>query len=165
MVGAVTLLPALLSFAGHRVNSLRIPVLGRRRAPSTAGDSPALRWSRFVQRHPWRYAIAATVVLLALAAPALGMRLGFADAGNDPPGKMTRQAYDLTTRGFGPGLNGPLLIVAKLPGAGAATKLDPLVNAVKSGAADGTSALASRLQDQGEQALRGRAGMIRIWTR
>ena len=131
MVGAITLLPALLSFAGHRVNSLRIPVLGRRRTPSTSSDSPALRWSRLVQRHPWRYAIAATVVLLALAAPALGMRLGFADAGNDPPGKMTRQAYDLASRGFGPGLNGPLLIVAKMPGAGTATKLDPLVNAVR----------------------------------
>ena len=45
MLGAITLLPALLSFAGHQVNSLRIPVLGRRRTPNTASDSPALRWS------------------------------------------------------------------------------------------------------------------------
>jgi RND superfamily putative drug exporter len=131
MLAAITLLPALLSFAGHRVDSLRIPFLGRRRAPGAAGESPALRWSHVVQRHPWRFAIAGTAVLLALAAPALGMRLGFADAGNDPSGKMTRQAYDLNTKGFGPGFNGPLLIVTKLPDRGAATKLDPLVNAAR----------------------------------
>src|SRR5436305_450471 len=131
MLAAITLLPALLSFAGHRVDSLRIPLLGRRRAHATAGESPALRWSHVVQRHPWRFAIAATAVLLALALPALGMRLGFADAGNDPAGKMTRQAYDLTTRGFGPGSNGPLLIVAKLPDRSAAPKLDALVNAAR----------------------------------
>lgn len=131
MLAAITLLPALLSFAGHRVDSLRISFLGRRRDPGSAGESPALRWSHVVQRHPWRFAIAGTAVLLALAAPALGMRLGFADAGNDPPGKMTRQAYDLNAQGFGPGFNGQLLIVAKLPDRAAATKLDALVNAAR----------------------------------
>jgi RND superfamily putative drug exporter len=131
MVAAITLLPALLSFAGHRVDRLRIPLLGRRRAPATAGESPALRWSHVVQRHPWRFAIAGTAVLLALASPALGMRLGFADAGNDPPGKMTRAAYDLNAQGFGAGFNGPLLIVAKLSDRAAAAKLDALVSAAR----------------------------------
>ncbi|MCW3046842.1 MAG: hypothetical protein JWO74_1126 [Solirubrobacterales bacterium] len=131
MLAAITLLPALLGFAGHRVDRLRIPLLGRRRAPATAGESPALRWSHVVQGHPWRFAIAGTVVLLALASPALGMRLGFDDAGNDPPGKMTRAAYDLNTRGFGRGFNGPLLVVAKLPDRVAAAKLDALVNAAR----------------------------------
>ena len=79
------------------------------------GESPAARWSHAVQRRPWTAAIAATAVLLALAAPALGMRLGFPDAGNDPPDTMTRQAYDLNTEGFGPGTNGPLVIAAELP--------------------------------------------------
>ena len=60
-----------------------------------------------MQRRPWPAAIAATAVLLALAAPALGMRLGFPDAGNDPPDTMTRQAYDLITEGFGPGRQRP----------------------------------------------------------
>ena len=46
------------------------------------------------------------LILLALAAPALGMRLGFPDAGNDPPDTMTRQAYDLNTEGFGPAATG-----------------------------------------------------------
>ena len=70
-------------------------------------ESPAARWSHIVQRRPWPFAIAATVFLLALAAPALGMRLGFPDAGNDPPDTMTRQAYDLQTEGFGAGQQRP----------------------------------------------------------
>src|SRR3712207_3149508 len=51
------------------------------------------------------------------------MRLGFPDAGNDPPDTMTRQAYDLNTEGFGPGTNGPLVIAAELPGPEAAPEV------------------------------------------
>ena len=47
-------------------------------------------------------------IVLLLAAPTLSMRLGFTDAGNDPAGTQTRQAYDLLSEGFGPGFNGPL---------------------------------------------------------
>jgi RND superfamily putative drug exporter len=115
MLAAVTLLPALLSYLGPRVDRLRIPLLGRTLKAEGDGESPAARWSHAVQRRPWTAAIAASAVLLALAAPALGMRLGFPDAGNDPPDTMTRQAYDLNTEGFGPGTNGPLVIAAELP--------------------------------------------------
>ena len=103
MAASISLLPALLAYLGPRVDRLRIPLLGRRRkiVTSGVGESPAARWSHAVQRRPWLAAIAATAVLLALAAPALGMRLGFPDAGNDPPDTMTRQAYDLNTEGFG----------------------------------------------------------------
>ena len=118
MIAAVTLLPALLSYLGPRVNKWRIPLLGRslRKADERAAsgaESPAARWSHAVQRRPWLAAIVSLAVLLALAAPALGMRLGFPDAGNDPPGDMTRQSYDLNTEGFGPGSNGPIQIVAQ----------------------------------------------------
>jgi RND superfamily putative drug exporter len=120
MIAAITLLPALLSYLGPRVNKLRIPLLGRslKKAEEravTGGESPAARWSHAVQRRPWLAAISALVVLLALAAPALGMRLGFPDAGNDAPGTMTRQSYDLNTEGFGPGSNGPIQIAATIP--------------------------------------------------
>jgi putative drug exporter of the RND superfamily len=115
MLAAVTLLPALLSYLGPRVDRLKIPFLGRALRTEGSADSLAGRWSHTVQRHPWISAIAATAVLLALAAPALGMRLGFPDAGNDPTDTMTRQAYDLNTEGFGPGTNGPLVIAAELP--------------------------------------------------
>ena len=116
MLASITLLPALLSYLGPRVDKLRIPFLGRRLdRPEGDGDSPAARWSHWVQRRPWPAAIVATLILLALAAPALGMRLGFPDAGNDPEDTMTRQAYDLISEGFGPGANGPLVIAAELP--------------------------------------------------
>jgi putative drug exporter of the RND superfamily len=117
MVASITLLPAFLSYLGPKVDNLRIPLLGRalRTDRPTTGESPAARWSHVVQRRPWPFAIGALVILLALAAPALGMRLGFPDAGNDPPDSLTRQAYDLNTEGFGPGTNGPIQIAATLP--------------------------------------------------
>jgi RND superfamily putative drug exporter len=124
MLAAVTLLPALLSYLGPNVDRLRIPFLGRTLRAEGDGESPAARWSHAVQRRPWTAAIAATALLLALAAPALGMRLGFPDAGNDPPDTMTRQAYDLNTEGFGPGTNGPLVIAAELPNPAAKARID-----------------------------------------
>ncbi|HKF83475.1 MAG TPA: MMPL family transporter, partial [Solirubrobacterales bacterium] len=127
MVAAITLLPALLSYLGPNVDRLRIPLLGRNLDAKEDGESPAARWSHAVQRRPWTAAIVATAILLALAAPALGMRLGFPDAGNDQPDTMTRQAYDLISEGFGPGANGPLVIAAELPDAGAKGTVDGLV--------------------------------------
>jgi putative drug exporter of the RND superfamily len=131
MLAAVSLLPALLSYLGPRVDRLRIPLLGRTLKVEGDGESPAARWSHAVQRRPWTAAILATAVLLALAAPALGMRLGFPDAGNDPSDTMTRQAYDLNTEGFGPGTNGPLVIAAELPDRSAATEIDALAERLR----------------------------------
>jgi putative drug exporter of the RND superfamily len=128
MLASITLLPALLSYLGPRVDKLKIPILGRRldKVEGEGGESPAARWSHAVQRRPWTAAIVATAILLALAAPALGMRLGFPDAGNDPPDTMTRQSYDLISEGFGPGANGPLVIAAELPDAGAKGTINAL---------------------------------------
>src|SRR5262249_26774562 len=95
-------------------------------------DSPAARWSHAVQRRPWLAAITATAILLALAAPALGMRLGFPDAGNDKPGTMTREAYDLISDGFGPGANGPLVVAAELPSDGGEAAIDTLAKDIRS---------------------------------
>jgi putative drug exporter of the RND superfamily len=131
MLAAVTLLPAILSYLGPRVDRLRLPLLGRAAKVQVGGESPAARWSHAVQRRPWTAAIAATAVLLALALPALGMRLGFPDAGNDPAGTMTRQAYDLNTEGFGPGANGPLVVAAELPGAASKPKVEAFAEQVR----------------------------------
>jgi putative drug exporter of the RND superfamily len=124
MAASVTLLPSLLAFAGRRVDRLRIPGLGR--PLRSDRPAPAVRWARAVQRRPWTAAIAATAVLLALAAPALGLRLGFPDAGNNSSGSTTRQAYDLISEGFGPGANGPLLVAADLTAPGAEADLTAL---------------------------------------
>jgi putative drug exporter of the RND superfamily len=132
MLASVSLLPALLSYLGPKVNRLRIPFLGRALQAEGDSNSPAARWSHAVQRRPWPAAIVATAILLALAAPALGMRLGFPDAGNDPPDTMTRQSYDLNTEGFGPGSNGPLVIAAELPGADSEEDLNAFAQAIRS---------------------------------
>ena len=152
MLASVTLLPALLAYLGPKVDRLRLPFV-RRTVKETGGkESLAWRWSHGVQRRPWTAAIAATLVLLALAVPALDMRLGFPDAGNDPPSTMTRQAYDLNTEGFGPGTNGPLIIAADLPDPSGKAKVDALAERLR-----GEKGVAfvppPRINEQGNAAL------------
>jgi RND superfamily putative drug exporter len=131
MLASISLLPALLSYLGPKVDRWRLPLIGRGRKDPTGESSAAARWAHAVQRRPWIAAIGATAVLLALAAPALGMRLGFPDAGNDPPDTMTRQAYDLNTQGFGPGTNGPIVIAAELPHPAAKAKIEQFANGLR----------------------------------
>jgi putative drug exporter of the RND superfamily len=117
MIAALTLLPALLTIAGRRVDRLRIPGLGKRE-PSTAEDTRWFRWSREIQRRPVLSALLSGGLLIALCIPTLSLRLGSNDAGTDPAGSSTREAYDLLAEGFGPGFNGPFAMVAALPGKG-----------------------------------------------
>ena len=152
MFASVTLLPALLSYLGPKVDRLRIPFLGRTLKTEGGRESPALRWSHAVQRRPWPAAIAATALLLALAAPALGMRLGFPDAGNDPPDTMTRQAYDLNTEGFGPGTNGPLVIAAELPNPAAKARINSFAQQLR-GEPGVAFVTAPRINAEGNAAL------------
>ena len=152
MLAAVTLLPALLSYLGPNVDRLRIPFLGRTAKTEGGEESIAGRWSHAVQRRPWTAVIVGTAVLLALAAPALGMRLGFPDAGNDPPDTMTRQAYDLISEGFGPGANGPVVIAAELPDPAARGDVDGSSTALQ--ADQGVDYVAKpRFNESGEAAL------------
>ena len=113
VLASITLLPALLAIAGRRVDRFRIPGLGR----SLKSDSGTLatRWSRLVQRRAGTAALAGAAVLILLTLPVLGLRYGFPDEGNDPDGSSTRGAYELVSRGFGPGSTGPLLVVAEEP--------------------------------------------------
>ena len=73
------------------------------------------RWSKMIQRRPWPAAGIGVVVLLVLAIPLFSIRLGFGDAGNYPESTTPRQAYDLLAKGFGPGFNGPLLVLVQDP--------------------------------------------------
>ncbi|GIM90989.1 membrane protein [Paractinoplanes toevensis] len=126
MLMALTLTPALLSLAGRRV-------VGRRK-PRAARTAP--RWAGFVVRHRGVATVLSVLLLGALAVPVLGMRLGLPDDGSDPSSTTDRRAYDLIAAGFGPGVNGPLLVlvrdgavtseqIAALPGV--ATVLPPAV--------------------------------------
>jgi RND superfamily putative drug exporter len=124
MAASVTLLPALLAMAGPRINRLRIPGTARERRDPETGF--AARWSRMVQRRPVAATLAGVALLLALAAPVADLRLGFPDAGNDREETTTRQAYELTTEGFGPGSAGPITVVAKLERDGDQARLGEL---------------------------------------
>ena len=112
VAAATTLLPALLSLLGDRIDTGRL--LRRRRAAPRAQDTVWWRFAHRVSGRPWPYLLAATAVLLALAAPALRMELAFPDAGDEPATTSHRRAYDLLAEGFGSGVNGPLLVVADL---------------------------------------------------
>ena len=158
MLAAITLLPAILGFAGHRVEITRwrgiiaaslvaiglfgvglgfgplivalplaaavliagffIPALRKevpKRRPKPVERTTAYRWSRLIQARPWPAVILGGVVLIALAIPFFSLRMGFSDAGNGPSDQTTRQAYDLLAEGFGPGSNGPLVLVTDVP--------------------------------------------------
>ena len=122
MAAAATLFPALLGYLGARIDRLRLP-LGRRRTVRIAEGGhlePArawVWWSRLVDRHSIIASVVGIGLLLALAAPFLGARFGFPDAGNNVEETSTRQAYDMITDGFGAGFNGPLVLAADLSGA------------------------------------------------
>jgi RND superfamily putative drug exporter len=113
VAAAVTLLPALLGVFGMRVLSRRQRhrLAGHTTAPGSGGLWA--RWSGTVERRPAVLATAAAAVMVILAIPVLSVRLGSTDQGNDPSSTTTRQAYDLLAKGFGPGFNGPLLLVAQ----------------------------------------------------
>jgi RND superfamily putative drug exporter len=124
VVSALSLLPALLGLLGGRIERLRLPFVGHRRQRADAGLST--RWASGVTRHPVAAALAGTVALLALAVPVIDMRLGQNDQGSAPPETSQRQAYDLLSEGFGPGFNGPLVMVATVPDDTARQRLEDL---------------------------------------
>ncbi|MET8898395.1 MMPL family transporter [Streptomyces albogriseolus] len=127
VAASVTLLPALLSLIGTRALSRR-----ERRRLAEHGPEPemptgfAARWSAFVERHPKLLGAVAVVVMAVLALPTFSLHLGTSDQGNDPKTSTTRQAYDLLSDGFGPGVNGPLTLVTKVDGAQDRLALDNL---------------------------------------
>ena len=78
---------------------------------------------------PAVFALGALTVLVLVATPFLSLRLGTSDQGNDPPGSTTRQAYDMLAAGFGPGYNGPLLLVAEVDGSAQRSAFSSVVQA------------------------------------
>jgi RND superfamily putative drug exporter len=110
MVASLTLLPALLSLFGNRIEKVIRKHAAKRKRPSGHGWRV---WAGWVQRYPWPALLVAVAALGALAAPAFGLQLGFADAGTDHPSTSSRQAYDRVSAAFGPGANGPLFVVTE----------------------------------------------------
>ncbi|MER5430119.1 MMPL family transporter [Streptomyces sp. NPDC002588] len=160
---AVTLLPALLGFAGGRVARGRSGLFPRRPAsgPDDTRTAVAMgeRWARFVTRFRIPVLIVALGGLLTVALPLSQLRLALPDDGTYPAASTQRKAYDLIREGFGPGFNGPLTVVVDADGnvrAGAArvaTAIQVLPDVVAVGAprlgADGETALLTVIPKSG----------------
>lgn len=113
MAAAVTLLPALLGFAGHRIDWLTVPRLRRR--PATKPWSA--RWAGTIARRPVLATVVAGAVLLLLAAPVLSMRLSVPDASTQPRDTSGYTTHRILTDGFGPGIDATLVVAVRLPDA------------------------------------------------
>jgi RND superfamily putative drug exporter len=111
MLAAITLLPAILGFAGRNIDKFGLP--HRKEQPGEIHRTVWWRWSRVIQAHPWPALAVSAGLLLLLTVPLLSLRLGFGDAGNRPDTDSSRRAYDLLSEGFGPGFNGAILVVAQ----------------------------------------------------
>ena len=125
MLAALTLLPALLGLAGHHIERthLHLPWRrdheqadgGRREEQRTPDTTFWARWAERVARHPWPFALASVALLITLALPFHWIRYGQTDDGTAPAGSTQRIAFDQIAKSFGPGANGPLLVVVTYP--------------------------------------------------
>ncbi|MEU4271049.1 MMPL family transporter [Streptomyces sp. NPDC026092] len=116
---ALTLIPALLGFAGARVvgrkdrKGLKSDEGSKKADAAGAGDKPNMgtRWARFVIRRPVMVLLVGVLGLGAIALPAASLEMGLPDDGSKPVSATERRAYDMLSDGFGPGFNGPLMVV------------------------------------------------------
>jgi RND superfamily putative drug exporter len=126
VLASLTLVPAFLGMSGHWVNRLGVNRLGvnrlgvnrlgfrSRRTPRETAGGGWQRWGEHVSKRAGRYAVGGTVFLLAVAAPVLALEVGMPDEGSLPDQRTERRAYDLVADGFGPGVNGPLVIAVDI---------------------------------------------------
>jgi uncharacterized membrane protein YdfJ with MMPL/SSD domain len=124
LLGSLTLLPALLGFTGSRLGRpgrMRLPGKLRSRRASRHATPAAERWAGVIQRHPVTAAAASAGIILALAAPALAMKLNFPDESSQARGTMGYASYATMANGFGPGFDAPLIVAARLPSPTAST--------------------------------------------
>ena len=124
MLASITLLPAILGFAGRTIDRFSIR---RTQTPKPREQSMWFKWSRVVQRRPWPAFFGGLLILVVLAIPMFSMRLAFPDSGGNPTSDTTRRAYDLVADGFGDGFNGPLILAAEFPKGSDTAPLDTLV--------------------------------------
>jgi RND superfamily putative drug exporter len=111
---ALTMVPALLGYAGRKVKPMgeKGKLLGRaQKKDRPAKPNLGTRWASFVVRRPVAVLLLGVIGLGAAAVPATSLELGLPDDGSQPTSTTQRRAYDLLSEGFGPGFNGPLMVV------------------------------------------------------
>ncbi|WP_330305158.1 MULTISPECIES: MMPL family transporter [unclassified Streptomyces] len=135
---ALTMIPALLGYAGRKVQPAgqKSKLLGGGRAAKNAGKpNMGTRWASFVVRRPLAVLLLGVVGLGAAALPASSLELGLPDDGSQPVSTTQRRAYDLLSDGFGPGFNGPLMVVVDAKASddpkGAATEVSDKIKDLK----------------------------------
>ncbi|MFE3721126.1 MMPL family transporter [Streptomyces cyaneofuscatus] len=111
VVIALTLVPALLGFAGKRVMGRKARKAAEAEMRPEAKPNMGTRWARFVLRRPVWVLLVGVLGLGVIAVPAASLEMGLPDDGAQPKSTTQRQAYDTLSEGFGPGFNGPLMIV------------------------------------------------------
>jgi len=131
---AATLLPAMLGALGPHINSLRFHI--GRTHPDEVEPHGWRSWAERIVRIPWRSALAALAVLAILALPIFQLQLGQNDISALPKETTSRQAYDGLNAGFGPGVNGPLLIASQFTTPEEAQQVLPGLQKSIGGAAD-----------------------------
>ena len=134
VLGALTLLPALLGFTGTRLGKATILERRRNRRETRngtrGGRSRSERWALFIQKHKVMAALSATAFILLLAAPVLTMKLSFPDESAQARGTMGYASYAAMARGFGPGFDAPLIVAAALPSPAAGADMASVETAV-----------------------------------
>ncbi len=112
VLGALTLLPAVLGVIGPHINSLRVRDRHPESHPSEGGIWA--KWAHEIATYPLVAGIAALAILIPLTIPLLSLELGQQDTAALSTSTTARQAYDLISDNYGAGVNGPLLIAVKL---------------------------------------------------
>ncbi|MFI9627075.1 MMPL family transporter [Streptomyces sp. NPDC052042] len=113
---AITLVPAVLGFAGKRIMGRKARKAAAAPDSGEAKPNMGTRWARFVLRKPVWVLLAGIIGLGAIAVPATSLEMGLPDDGSQPTSSTQRRAYDLLSKGFGPGFNGPLMVVVDTAG-------------------------------------------------
>jgi RND superfamily putative drug exporter len=126
---ALTLVPALLGFAGKSIDRHRV---GAAMAEPTIASGGMHRYVRAIERRPWAFATGGIALLLVLAIPVLSMRVGHIEPSAEPASFNDHQAYEAIQKNWGPGANGPLTIVVQLPSNASASSTDSLARTLTS---------------------------------
>jgi len=148
---AATLLPAMLGALGPHINSLRVK-LGKTH-PDDVEPHGWRRWAERVAARPGMATVLSLVVLAVLALPVLQLELGQNDISALPEDTTSRQAYDSLNKGFGPGVNGPLLIASEFSSPAEAKELLPKLEKEISAAADVAAVSEPTLDKEGTAAV------------